>query len=143
MKCKLRALPKSRSETVRDDIRTFFEERKPYDFLQLCYYQVGKHQAAANAAFTNLAVNAEVGKRKYELQKKESDTFFSGRGDAGESQLLSGPAYRCQRGCGRPRGKGAMIIPETKVLILIKPTTRRGQSRTCPVRQPILTRSGG
>ena len=76
MKCKLRALPKSRSETVRDDIRTFFEERKPYDFLQLCYYQVGKHQAAANAAFTNLAVNAEVGKRKYELQKKESDTFF-------------------------------------------------------------------
>jgi len=60
MKCKLRALPKSRSETVRDDIRTFFEERKPYDFLQLCYYQVGKHQAAANAAFTNLAVNAEA-----------------------------------------------------------------------------------
>ena len=70
MKCKLRALPKSRSETVRDDIRTFFEERKPYDFLQLCYYQVGKHQAAANAAFTNLAVNAEVGKTKYELPKK-------------------------------------------------------------------------
>ena len=64
MKCKLRALPKSRSETVRDDIRTFFEERKPYDFLQLCYYQVGKHQAAANAAFTNLAANAEVGKTK-------------------------------------------------------------------------------
>ena len=40
MKCKLRALPKSRSETIRDEIRTFFEERKPYDFLQLCYYQV-------------------------------------------------------------------------------------------------------
>ena len=63
MKCKLRALPKSRSETVRDEIRTFFEERKPYDFLQLCYYQVGKHQAAASAAFTNLAVNQEVGKK--------------------------------------------------------------------------------
>jgi len=60
MKCKLRALPKSRSETIRDDIRTFFEERKPYDFLQLCYYQVGKHQAAASAAFTNLAVNPEA-----------------------------------------------------------------------------------
>ena len=40
MKCKLRALPKSRSETIRDEIRTFFEERKPHDFLQLCYYQV-------------------------------------------------------------------------------------------------------
>merc|ERR1712032_152311 len=60
MKCKLHALPKSRSETVRDEIRTFFEERKPYDFLQLCYYQVGKHQAAASAAFTNLAVNPEA-----------------------------------------------------------------------------------
>ena len=46
MKCKLRALPKSRSETVRDDIRTFFEERKPYDFLQLCYYQVGRDKPA-------------------------------------------------------------------------------------------------
>ena len=121
MKCKLRALPKSRSETVRDDIRTFFEERKPYDFLQLCYYQVGKHQAAANAAFTNLAVNAEVGKRKYELPKKRV-ALFSGRGDARESQLLSGPAFRCQRECGRPRGKGAANILETKVLILMKPT---------------------
>ena len=26
----------------------------------MCYYQVGKHQAAASAAFTNLAVNPEV-----------------------------------------------------------------------------------
>ena len=76
MKCKLRALPKSRSETVRDDIRTFFEERKPYDFLQLCYYQVGKHQAAANAAFTNLAVNAEVGEKKCEVAKKREWHFF-------------------------------------------------------------------
>ena len=76
MKCKLRALPKSRSETVRDDIRTFFEERKPYDFLQLCYYQVGKHQDAANAAFTNLAVNAEVREKKCKLAKKRDWQFF-------------------------------------------------------------------
>jgi hypothetical protein len=60
MKCKLRALPRGRPETVKEDIRAFFEERKPYDFLQLCYYQTGKHQAAASAAYTNLAVNPEV-----------------------------------------------------------------------------------
>ena len=69
MKCKLRALPKSRSETIRDDIRTFFEERKPYDFLQLCYYQVGKHQAAASAAFTNLAANPEVGGMRRDFRR--------------------------------------------------------------------------
>jgi len=60
MKCKLAALPSSRTETVKEEIRTYFEERKPYDFLQLCYYQTGRHQAAATAAFTNLVANMEA-----------------------------------------------------------------------------------
>ena len=29
-------------------------------YIAMCLYQVGKHQAAASAAFTNLVVNPEV-----------------------------------------------------------------------------------
>jgi len=59
MKCKQKTLSKERVENIEEKTRTDFETKKPYDFLQLCYYQTGEHQKAANAAFTNLVYNSE------------------------------------------------------------------------------------
>eukprot|EP00092_Neocalanus_flemingeri_P020658 GFUD01022383.1.p1 GENE.GFUD01022383.1~~GFUD01022383.1.p1 ORF type:complete len:445 (-),score=107.02 GFUD01022383.1:61-1395(-) len=59
MKCKQKSLSKERVENIGEKTRTDFEEKKPYDFLQLCYYQRGAHQDAANAAFTNLVYNSD------------------------------------------------------------------------------------
>ena len=41
----------------------------------MCLYQVGKHQAAASAAFTNLAVNPEVSRDSQ--QSKMYKSFIS------------------------------------------------------------------
>jgi len=59
MKCKQKLLSKERVENVAQKTRVDFETKKPYDFLQLCYFQTGEHQKAANAAFTNLVYNAD------------------------------------------------------------------------------------
>ena len=40
-----------------DAARAEFDSRKPYDYLQICYYQTGQLQRAAAAAFTHLAWN--------------------------------------------------------------------------------------
>ena len=59
----------------------------------MCLYQVGKHQAAASAAFTNLAVNPEVS--SILNRARCTRAFYPGGGDAGESQLLPGSTLRC------------------------------------------------
>ena len=59
MKCKQKTLSKTRVENIEEKTRTDFENKKPYDFLQLCYYQTGDVQNAANAAFTNLVYNSD------------------------------------------------------------------------------------
>ena len=43
----------------------------------MCLYQVGKHQAAASAAFTNLAVNPEVSTSRHSHQSKMYKSFLS------------------------------------------------------------------
>ena len=44
----------------------------------MCLYQVGKHQAAASAAFTNLAVNPEVSTSRHsQHQSKMYKSFIS------------------------------------------------------------------
>jgi len=68
MKCKQKTLSKGRIENIAEKTRTDFEKKKPYDFLQLCYYQRGDHQNAANAAFTNLIYNADHETMKQNLQ---------------------------------------------------------------------------
>ena len=59
MKCKQKSLSKTRVENIEEKTRTEFETKKPYDYLQLCYYQIGDQQNAANAAFTNLVYNSD------------------------------------------------------------------------------------
>jgi len=59
MKCKQKILSKTRVENIKEKTRTDFETKKPYDYLQLCYYQTGDQQNAANAAFTNLVYNSD------------------------------------------------------------------------------------
>ena len=59
MKCKRKTLSKTRVENVDEKTRTEFESKKAYDYLQLCYYQVGDQQSAADAAFTNLVYNPD------------------------------------------------------------------------------------
>ncbi len=39
------------------DILKEFESRNTYNFLQLCYHQLGKTREAANAAYTHLVRN--------------------------------------------------------------------------------------
>ena len=59
MKCKRKTLSKTRVENIDEKTRTEFENKKTYDYLQLCYYQVGRQQSAADAAFTNLVYNPD------------------------------------------------------------------------------------
>ena len=59
MKCKRKNLSKKRVENIDEKTRTEFESKKVYDYLQLCYYQVGEQQRAADAAFTNLVYNPD------------------------------------------------------------------------------------
>ena len=44
MKCKQKSLSKARVENIKEKTRTDFETKKPYDYLQLCYYQTGDQQ---------------------------------------------------------------------------------------------------
>ena len=46
-------------------------------YIAMCLYQVGKHQAAASAAFTNLAVNPEVS--RHSQRSKMYKSFLSRR----------------------------------------------------------------
>ncbi len=39
------------------DILKEFESRNTYNYLQLCYHQLGKTREAANAAYTHLVRN--------------------------------------------------------------------------------------
>lgn len=59
MKCKRKRISKHRVETVKEETRNEFQSRKPYDYIQLCYFQTGDHVAAANAAFTHLVANPD------------------------------------------------------------------------------------
>lgn len=59
MKCKQKTLSRTRVENIDEKTRTEFETKKPYDYLQLCYYQTGDQQSAADAAFTNLVYNSD------------------------------------------------------------------------------------
>ena len=68
MKCKERQIPKSREEYASETTRTDFDKKKPYDFLQLCYYQTGRPQKAANAAHTHLTYNQDYAQMRDNLE---------------------------------------------------------------------------
>ena len=68
MKCKERHIPRSREEYASESTRIDFERKKPYDYLQLCYFQTGHLQSAANAAFTNHIYNLDYKTMKDNLE---------------------------------------------------------------------------
>ena len=68
MKCKERQIPKSREEYASETTRTDFDKKKPYDYLQLCYYQTGQPQKAANAAHTHLTYNLDYAQMRDNLK---------------------------------------------------------------------------
>ena len=68
MKCKERQIPKSREEYASESTRTDFEKKKPYDYLQLCYYQTGQPQKAADAAYTHHTYNQDYTQMKDNLK---------------------------------------------------------------------------
>ncbi|KAH1022924.1 prolyl 3-hydroxylase 2 isoform X1 [Dendroctonus ponderosae] len=47
------------NDNVDDEIQKLFEERKPYEYLHLCYFKVNDVQKAASAAFTYLVLNPD------------------------------------------------------------------------------------
>ncbi len=50
------------------DILKEFESRNTYNYLQLCYHQLGKTREAANAAYTHLVhIEVEGGKETNNL----------------------------------------------------------------------------
>ena len=59
MKCKEMNFPRSRDEFASESTRVDFETKKPFDYLQLCYFQIGELQKAANAAYTNHIYNMD------------------------------------------------------------------------------------
>ena len=59
MKCKEGKIPQTRDEFASESTRADFESKKPYDYLQLCYYKTGQLQKAANAAYTHHIYNME------------------------------------------------------------------------------------
>ena len=59
MKCKEHHFSRNREEYASAATRSDFEKKKPYDYLQICYYQTGQHQKAANAAYTNHVYNTD------------------------------------------------------------------------------------
>ena len=59
MKCKRATLGQDRKEVYSEKTWSEIKAYKPYDYLQLCYFQTDKHQLAASAAFTNLVYNPD------------------------------------------------------------------------------------
>ena len=59
MKCKEGKIPRSRDEFATESTRADFESKKPYDYLQLCYYKTDQLQKAANAAYTHHIYNQD------------------------------------------------------------------------------------
>ena len=59
MKCKEGKIPQTRDEFASESTRADFEKKKPYDYLQLCYYKTDQLQKAANAAYTHHIYNME------------------------------------------------------------------------------------
>ena len=59
MKCKEKNFPRSRDEFASEATRVEFEKKKPYDYLQLCYFKTDQLQKAANAAYTNYIYNID------------------------------------------------------------------------------------
>ena len=68
MKCKERQFGKNREEYASESTRTDFEKKKPYDYLQLCYYQTGQLQRAADAAFTHHTYNLDYNQMRDNLK---------------------------------------------------------------------------
>ena len=48
MKCKEMNFPRSRDEFASESTRVDFETKKPFDYLQLCYFQIGELQKSHN-----------------------------------------------------------------------------------------------
>ena len=59
MKCKEGKIPQTRDEFASESTRADFERKKPYDYLQLCYYKTDQLQKAAKAAYTHHIYNME------------------------------------------------------------------------------------
>ena len=59
MKCKEGKIPENRSEFASEESRAEFEAKKPYDYLQLCYFKTDQLQKAAMAAYTLHVYNTE------------------------------------------------------------------------------------
>lgn len=59
IKCKNEAFGPQRDRVVESKVLAEFKDMKPYDYLQLCYYRLGRMNDAANAAATVLAVQPD------------------------------------------------------------------------------------
>ncbi|XP_068220320.1 prolyl 3-hydroxylase 1-like isoform X2 [Palaemon carinicauda] len=59
VKCKKDVFGSRMDRVAEGHVDEDFEIRKPYDYLQLCYYRVGNHKEAADAAATVLAKQPE------------------------------------------------------------------------------------
>ena len=70
MKCKEGKIPETRSEFASEESRADFEGKKPYDYLQLCYYKTDQLQKAAMAAHTLHIYNSD------NLVMKENLDFY-------------------------------------------------------------------
>ena len=67
MKCKEKKFSKNRDEYSSEVTRNAFEKKEPYDYLQICYFQTGRLQEAANAAYTHHIYNQDYKQMKENL----------------------------------------------------------------------------
>lgn len=73
MKCKRGKINPNRKEYIVDSkLVQDFVTRKIYDYLQLCYYQTQKIQAAANAAYTHSIFNPD-----HQIMKENLDYYLA------------------------------------------------------------------
>lgn len=67
--CRVKNVGNDGNMYVGSDLHSIFEERKPYEYLHLCYYKVNDRQHAASAAFTFLVANPDHKVMKKNLQQ--------------------------------------------------------------------------
>ena len=81
MKCKEKKFPQNREEYSSEVTRNDFEKKKPYDYLQICYYQTGRLQEAANAAYTHHIYNQDY------KQMKDNLEYYKGLPEVDENSI--------------------------------------------------------
>lgn len=89
MKCKIKTLGLGRTEEIKSTTLEDFSTKKPYDYLQLCYYQENDVSAASNAAYTFQVYNPD-----HQITKDNIDFYLKSTGAEIDDLInLEAPKY--------------------------------------------------